>query len=94
MKRYSILMKMDHCYVCGTRQNLNIHEVYFGTSNRKNSIKYGCCVSLCAKHHNMSNDGVHFNKKLDTELKVKCQKKFIEVYPDLDFLKIFGRNYL
>lgn len=95
VKRFSILQdEMTECYFCGTRNNLHIHEVYFGTANRQKSIKYGCCVSLCAMHHNMSNEGVHFNRELDLVLKKDMQKKFIEVYPDLDFLKIFGRNYI
>lgn len=95
MKRFSILQnEMTKCYVCGTTNNLHIHEVFYGTANRQKSIKYGCCVSLCANHHNLSNEGVHFNKALDLEIKKKMQKRFNEVYPDLDFLKIFGKNYL
>lgn len=96
MKRYSIIHNLEDrtCLICGTNQNIHIHEVFFGTANRKKSIQYGCCVCLCAKHHNMSNEGVHFNKALDNKLKQFTQKKFNEVYPDLDFLKIFGRNYL
>jgi hypothetical protein len=42
----------------------------------------------------MSNAGVHFNTELDSKLKAHTQKRFNEVYPDLDFLKIFGKNYL
>lgn len=42
----------------------------------------------------MSNDGVHFHKALDNKLKAHTQKRFTEVYPQLDFLKIFGKNYL
>ena len=96
MERYSILhnLKDRTCLVCGTNQNIHIHEVFYGSANRKKSIQYGCCVCLCAKHHNMSNEGVHFNKKLDNELKQLMQKRFKEVYPDKNFLKIFGRNYL
>lgn len=95
MSRYSILMpKMNKCYVCGTTQDLHIHEVFYGTANRKKSIEYGCCVSLCAYHHNMSNEGVHYNKKLNEQLKQEMQRKFEEVYPDKDFRQIFGRNYL
>ena len=45
MKRFSILQNKKECYVCGTTQNINTHEVYFG-KNRNNSIKYGCCVYL------------------------------------------------
>ena len=41
----------------------------------------------------MSNEGVHFNKKLDDELKKKAQAAFIEANPDKNFMEIFGRNY-
>lgn len=95
MKRYSILQdEMNECYFCGTTKNLHIHEVFYGTANRQKSIRYGCCVSLCAIHHNLSNMSVHFNKDMDLNLKKTMQRKFIEVYPELDFLKIFGKNYL
>lgn len=95
MKRFSILQdEMNECYFCGSRKNLHIHEVYFGTANRQKSIRYGCCVSLCNIHHNLSNMSVHFNRDMDLNLKRTMQKRFIEVYPDLDFLKIFGKNYI
>ena len=90
--RYSILTKdMDHCYICGAYRT-SVHEVFFG-KNRINSMKYGCCVPLCLEHHTGHN-GVHHNIELDTELKQKCQKKFIEVYPEEDFISIFYKNYL
>lgn len=96
MKRFSILQDFNNkqCLVCGSTKDLHIHEVFFGTANRKQSIKYGCCVCLCAKHHNTSNEGVHFNKELDAQLKKMMQQRFIEVYPNLNFITIFGRNYL
>lgn len=96
MKRTSILMKMDHCLICGATQNLHIHEVFFGSKNRKNSIEEKLCVSLCAYHHNASNEGAHFNKELDLKIKrwaeeiwLKHNNKTIE-----DFIKKFGKNYL
>lgn len=96
MKRFSIIHNLDdkECFICGATYNTHIHEVFYGTANRQLSIKYGLCVCLCAKHHNMSDEGVHFNKPLDTELKQYAQKRFNEVYPDLDFMRIFGKNYL
>lgn len=95
MKRFSILQEeMNECYFCGTTKNLHIHEVFYGTANRQKSIRYGCCVSLCATHHNLSNISVHFNKDMDLNLKRSMQKRFIEVYPNIDFLKTFGKNYL
>lgn len=96
-KRYSILQEdFDErvCYVCKTTQDIHVHEVFFGTGNRQNSIKYGCCVCLCARHHNMSNEGVHFNKALDITLKKRMQKAFEFKYPEMDFIKVFGKNYL
>ena len=37
---------------------------------------------------------VWFLEDLDNKLKAICQKKFQEVYPDVDFLTIFYKNYL
>ena len=95
MKRFSILQNEKKCYVCGTTQNIHIHEVMFGR-NRNNSIKDGCCVYLCGYHHNQSNEGVHFNHKLDMELKQKMEKRWLEYYDKTieDFIKRYGRNYL
>lgn len=90
----SIINNNHQCLVCGSTHNLHKHHIFFGTANRKLSEKYGCWCYLCARHHNMSNEGVHFNKPLDTKLKQYAQKKFNEVYPDLDFMRIFGKNYL
>lgn len=95
MKRFSILQNEKKCYVCGTTQNIHIHEVMFGR-NRNNSIKDGCCVYLCGYHHNQSNEGVHFNHKLDMQLKQEMEKRWLEYYhKDIeDFIKKYGRNYL
>ena len=95
MKRFSILQDLEErtCYVCGSKRDIHIHEVFFGSADRKKSIKYGCCVCLCAKHHNMSNEGVHFNKELNLRLKQEMQLEFEKKYPNLDFMKIFHRNY-
>lgn len=95
MNRYSILVNnFNECIECGTTIDIHKHEVFFGTANRKLSIKYGLVVPLCAYHHNMSNKGVHQNRKLDIELKRMAQRRFNDVYPDLDFIQIFGKSYL
>ena len=62
--------------------------------NRKWSEKYGLVVPLCYMHHNGSDAGVHFDKTLDTALKIMAQRKFEETYPELNFREIFGKNYL
>lgn len=93
MKRYSILNNLDKCYFCGTKAQC-IHEVFFGTSNRKKSIENGFCIGLCNKHHNMSNNSVHFNKKMDLELKQLYQKEFEKKYTRDEFIKLIGKSYL
>ena len=96
MERFSILQdfKDKKCFVCGSRQNLHIHEVYYGSAHRQLSIKYGCCVCLCARHHNGSNEGVHFNRELDLKLKQEMQRAFIKTYPQIDFKGVFRKDYL
>jgi len=82
----------NYCFVCG-RYGTEIHHIFFGTSNRKMSDKYRCVVGLCYEHHR-GNSGVHHNRELDLELKRMAQKRFQDIYPEYDFLAIFGKNYL
>lgn len=90
----SIISEKKECIVCGTTLNLHRHHIFFGSGKRALSEKYGCWCYLCAVHHNLSNAGVHFNKALDNSLKQMCQTKFNEKYPNLEFIKIFHKNYL
>lgn len=90
----SIIQENKGCWVCGTTQDIHEHHILYGTANRRLSEKYGLKVWLCGKHHNLSNEGVHFNKELDRRLKVLAQKRFEEEYPNESFLRIFGRNYI
>lgn len=91
----SIISNERVCYVCGTPINLHKHHVYPGNGRREVSEKYGCWVYLCAKHHNMSNAGVHHDKKLDLHLRRLCQARWETKYGDRDeFRKAFGCSYL
>jgi hypothetical protein len=85
---------LKHCIICG-KTPVNKHEIFYG-KNRQNSIIYKLVIPLCtAEHHNqIGKTGIHFDKKLCDKWHVKGQKKFNEVYPDLDFVEIFKRNYL
>lgn len=85
---------LNHCIICG-KTPVNKHEIFYG-KNRQNSIIYKLVIPLCtAEHHNqIGKTGIHFDKKLCDKWHVKGQKKFNEVYPDLDFVEIFKRNYL
>ena len=88
----SIIQTKKECYVCGTTYNLHRHHVYAGR-NRQTSEKFGCVCYLCGMHHNLSDEGVHFNIELDRELKDKCQRVFELLYSHIEFMYFFGKNY-
>lgn len=90
----SILQKNKECFVCRTTYGLHDHHIFYGTSNRKQSEKYGLKVWLCGADHNLSNMGVHFNKELDLELKQLAQRKFEETHTREEFRAVFGKNWL
>lgn len=91
----SIISNKRECYVCGTTNDLNRHHVFYGTANRKLSEKYGCWIWLCSKHHNMSDEGIHFNKALDICVKCLCQEKWEAINGSrADFIHTFGKSYL
>ncbi len=93
-ERYSILTNdLNKCYICGAKENIHIHEIYFG-KNRQNSMKYGCCVPLCFHHHNGSKHAVHYDKYLDDLLKEECQIKFEKEHSREEFISIFKKSYL
>ena len=82
----------NYCFVCG-KYGTDKHHVFFGVGNRKLSDKYGLIVGLCYNHHR-GNEGVHFNRELDLELKRYAQEKFTDMYSQDEYLALFGRNYL
>ena len=91
----SLLSNERECFMCKTTEGLHKHHVFFGTGRRKLSEQDGCWCYLCAKHHNASDAGVHFNKGLDLFLKRICQKKWEAVHGTReDFIRRYGRNYL
>ena len=90
----SIIDNEKKCIICEATRYLHRHHIFYGAGRRKTSEKYGCWCYLCPRHHNLSNIGVHSNTALDRKLKAFAQKKFNEVYPHLDFIKIFGKSYL
>lgn len=90
----SILQDSKICWKCGTTINLHCHHVFSGTANRKKSEKYGMKVWLCARHHNMSAEGVHFDKQFNDELKQYAQIAFEKKYSHEKFMQEFHKNYL
>lgn len=80
------------CAVCGSPYT-EVHHIFPGTANRRQSDKYGLVVDLCRKHH----EEVHSkpNKGLDRELKETAQRYFEEHYGGRGrFIEVFGRSWL
>lgn len=91
----SIIQTEKECYVCKTTIGLHKHHIFFGVANRKLSELYGMTVWLCPRHHNMSNEGVHYNRELDLHLKRLAQEHYEARYGTReDFRETFGRSYL
>lgn len=102
----SIISNEYVCFFCGARCSvygkedgpktifpLEKHHI-FGGANRKKSEHYGLWVNLCHDHHNEPPDGVHFNKEKMDMLRAIGQRAFQKGYPEKDFMKEFGKNYL
>lgn len=66
------------------------HEIFFGTSNRRLSKKYGLWVNVCPQIHNK----IHADRETDLKLKKQGQSKFEETHSREEFMALFGRNWL
>lgn len=84
----------NYCYFCHTEYDLHEHHIFEGTANRKISEKYKMKIKLCGKHHNLSDEGVHFDKAKDIELKQLAQREFEKRFSHEEFMKVIGRNYI
>ena len=88
-KRFSLFSKdTKHCYFCSSGYELTWHEIFRGR-NRQNSMKYGLCLRMCSACHELYQEDKYFNDLWH----VKGQATFEEAYPELDFVKIFKKNY-
>ena len=96
MKTYKSIIQSDmsKCYVCKTTLGLHKHHIFEGTANRAKSEECHAIVRLCGLHHNLSNHGVHFDKKLDLKLKQEAQKELEKEYSREWFIQTFGKSYL
>lgn len=90
----SIMQAEQECYISGLKNcDLVRHEV-FGGALRQKSKRLGLWIYLTPHWHNMSNEAVHFNKALDTRIKMEAQEKFEQLYGHDEFMKQIGKNYL
>lgn len=89
-ERFSLFTDDDSkCMLCGSKYQLTWNEIFRG-KNRQLSMKYGLVQRLCLSCHMKYQDDPVFNEIWHK----KGQIAFNKHYPGLDFVKIFGRNYL
>jgi ribosomal protein L37AE/L43A len=86
-------MTKKQCFICESTNSLEEHHI-FGGCRRKLSERYGLKVWLCQYCHCDNKNGVHGNKDMAERLHKTGQKEFIKHFSNLNFLKIFGKNYL
>lgn len=92
-KRTSILTDdLDHCIVCGSPKE-DINEIFLGR-NRLNSIKYGLCIPVCRRchqmYHNDRNMQLFYMKIGLTEfLKEHTKEEFQNTFKYIKGLDIF-----
>lgn len=98
----SIMQSKDdrRCYLCMLLEHdyrehsyLEEHHVLFGNTKWV-SDEYGLRVNLCLDHRRTSAAAVHNNQENAEILMRIAQEKFIERYPDKDWMEIVGKNYL
>ena len=90
----SIVQSEKECYFTQRTDQLERHHIFYGAGRRKISDKYGLIVWLTHDLHNEPPNGVHHNKERRRYLERIGQQAFQERFPELDFRKIFGQNYL
>lgn len=90
----SILQSTKESFLSGRTDNLEEHHIFYGAGRRELSEKYGLKVWLTHDEHNEPPYGVHHNQAYRRELERYGQTAFQAQYPELNFIQIFGRNYL
>ena len=92
----SIIQDKKECYICGTKNNLDLHHTIFG-KNRKKADEDGLVVYLCQEHHK-GTTGVHgkYGHELDILLKEISQRKWQKYYnkTEEDFIERYFKSYL
>lgn len=77
MRKPSLYPTDRGCFVCGNPDTVT-HHIYPGYGRRDISDEEGCTVRLCNFHHNMSNHGVHADRRLDSFFREDCQRRWEE----------------
>lgn len=79
----------DKCMFCDSTYKLTWHEIYCGR-NRQNSMRFGLCLRMCLRCHELKQEDKHFND----EWHIKGQVAFQQTYHNLIFEDVFKKNYL
>lgn len=89
----SIIVKdMTTCIYCG-KPATDVHHAIHGHAGRPMATKYGLVVGLCRNCHTVAKHAVHNNPVFDEWLMGIAQRRFEEVYPDLNYNSIFGKSH-
>ena len=90
----SILQDTKECFITHATEGLHKHHIYPGYGTRNICEREGFYIWLIPRLHNMSDDGIHFNKGFDLYVKKLCQEKYEETHTREEFMRLIGKNYL
>ena len=81
-------------YINFEKPGYHKHHIFNGNGLRNLSEKFGLYVWVKWDDHVLDSNSLHENPRLMLALKRKGQKQFQQHFPNLDFKKYFGKNYL
>lgn len=90
----SILQSNKECFVTHATQGLHKHHIYPGYGTRQICEREGFYIWLVPRLHNMSDEGIHYNKGFDLYIKRLCQSEYEKTHTRQEFMALIGRNYL
>ena len=85
---------MHSCFFTGSSSCVENHHIFYGRGKRVLSEKYGLKIPVDHYLHNEPPYGIHYNKAFDLALKQFAQRKFEQTHTRVEFMLLFGRNYL
>jgi len=90
----SIMQEGKFCYLCGRKDGLEKHHVFFGYPGRRLSDENGLWVWLCYECHRTGKHSAHLDYETNKNLKKDGQRAFELTHTRKEFMDIFGRNWL
>ena len=90
----SILQQKKECFVTHKTVGLHKHHIYPGYGTRQICEREGFYIHLIPRLHNMSDEGIHFDKGFDLDMKKLCQAVYENTHTRHEFMSVIGRNYL